>query len=139
MGLSYCTGYVEEHPRYNHFDSFEIVNSMKNVALLMNQYIKNKFKFRQYVHNQAFLSFQPFLINEAKKLVPRITLEDIVISKKIGIRPQLFNIRKNKIEDDFLYINTNKSTHILNAISPAFTSSFALADLILDNSKLINK
>ena len=82
---------------------------------------------------------QPFLINEAKKLVPRISLEDIVISKKIGIRLQLFNIRKNKIEDDFLYINTNKSTHILNAISPAFTSSFALADLILDNSKLINK
>ena len=124
---------------YNHFESFELANSMKNVALLMNQYIKNKFKFRQYVHNQAFLSFQPFLINEAKKLIPRISLEDIVISKKIGIRPQLFNMSKNKIEDDFLYINTNKSTHILNAISPAFTSSFALADLILDNSKLINK
>ena len=28
------------------------------------------------------------------------------------------------------------STHILNAISPAFTASFALADLILDRMDL---
>jgi hypothetical protein len=27
------------------------------------------------------------------------------------------------------------STHIVNAISPAFTASFALAEYILDNSK----
>ena len=124
---------------YKNIDSIEVGNSIKNITLLMNQYIKDKFKFRQYVHNQAFLSFQPFLIKEAKKLIPKLTIEDIVISKKIGIRPQLFNIYKDKIEDDFLYINTTNSTHILNAISPAFTSSFALADLIVDNSHLLNK
>jgi hypothetical protein len=27
------------------------------------------------------------------------------------------------------------STHVVNAISPAFTASFELADYILDNSK----
>jgi len=121
---------------YNNFDSLQIEDSIKNISLLINQYIKNKCRFRQYVHNQAFLSFQPFLLSEARKLVPNLNSNDIKISKKIGIRPQLFNKNENKIEDDFLYLNSKNSTHILNAISPAFTSSFALGDLIIDNSNI---
>ena len=35
-----------------------------------------------------------------------------------------------------LYINDKFSTHVLNAISPAFTASFALADLIIKKSNL---
>ena len=122
---------------YELLDSIEPVNSFKNISLLAKQYFLNKFKFRQYVNNQAFLSFQPFLLNEAKKLVPNLKNSDIKISKKIGIRPQLFNIHKDKIEDDFICLNAKDSTHIINAISPAFTSSFELGDLIIDNSKLI--
>ena len=34
----------------------------------------------------------------------------------------------------FVCINEENSTHVLNAISPAFTSSFELADLIIDKS-----
>jgi len=36
--------------------------------------------------------------------------------------------------DDFVMINNKHSTHVVNAISPAFTASFSLADLILDKS-----
>jgi hypothetical protein len=36
---------------------------------------------------------------------------------------------------DFVMLEGENSTHIVNAISPAFTASFALADHILDNSK----
>ena len=49
---------------------------------------------------------------------------------------KLFNIKSKAIEDDFISINGKKSTHILNSISPAFTSSFSLADLILEKSLL---
>ena len=41
------------------------------------------------------------------------------------------------MEDDFLMLNGLHSTHILNAISPAFTASFALADHIIENTKLL--
>ena len=121
---------------YNIFDSIEISNSFRNISLLINQYLQNKLRFREYVHNQAFLSFQPFLLNEARKLIPGLSNSDIEISQKIGIRPQLFNLIENKIEDDFIYLNSKNSTHIINAISPAFTSSFALGDLIIDRSNL---
>ncbi len=121
---------------YNNIDSIELNSSIRNVSLLIKQYLQNKCRFRQYVHNQAFLSFQPFLLKAAQKLIPDITHSDIKLSKKIGIRPQLFNINENKIEDDFIYLNSENSTHIINAISPAFTSSFALGDLIINNSNL---
>jgi hypothetical protein len=32
-------------------------------------------------------------------------------------------------------LNGPNSTHVVNAISPAFTASFELADYILDNSR----
>ena len=79
-----------------------------------------------------FLSLLPFLIKNAKELIPSLTLKDIEISNKVGIRAQLFNERKKKLEQDFICINGKYSTHILNAISPAFTASFAFADLIID-------
>ena len=60
--------------------------------------------------------------------------EDIELSQKVGIRSQLFNKKTRQLEDDFLCLPGPSSTHILNAISPAFTASFALADLIIDKA-----
>ena len=54
----------------------------------------------------------------------------------MGIRAQLFNLKEGKLVDDFLCINGTNSTHVLNAISPAFTASFELGDLIIDRSGL---
>ena len=56
------------------------------------------------------------------------------LSQKVGIRSQLFNTSSQRLEDDFLCLPGPSSTHVLNAISPAFTASFALADLILDGA-----
>ena len=60
--------------------------------------------------------------------------EHIELSQKVGIRSQLFNHRTQRLEDDFMCLPGASSTHVLNAISPAFTASFALADLILDQA-----
>ena len=43
------------------------------------------------------------------------------------------------MSDDFLSLDGISSTHLLNTISPAFTASFALADLIIDKIKYISK
>ena len=82
-------------------------------------------------------SFQPFLIKAAKKLIPSLKSEFIEPSNKVGIRAQLFNLKDGNLIDDFLCINGRNSTHVLNAISPAFTASFELADLIINRSELL--
>lgn len=109
---------------------------IKNIALLGKQYLLNKGKIRRYTHEQAFINITPLLVNEARKLIPEITYNDIQSSNKVAIRPQLFNQTTNQLEEDFVCLNGKRSTHVLNAVSPAFTASFSLADLIINESKI---
>jgi len=121
---------------YNNFENIEPQMAVNNLFILGKQYLYNKGGFRRYVHEQAFQSFKPFLINAAQKLVPGIKAEHIENSDKVGIRAQLYDLKRMSLVDDFLSINDESSTHVLNAISPAFTSSFELADLIINRSNL---
>lgn len=119
---------------YSLFKELEPISSALNLILLAKQYFSNKEGFRKYVHNQSLLFLKPLMINSAKKLIPSIKSENLKISTKVGIRPQLFNKTTQKLENDFLSVKGKSSTHILNAISPAFTASFALADFIIDQN-----
>ena len=124
--------------RENYFGikRIEPITSLRNISLLFSQYIKNKGNFRSYFHEQAFLSFQPFLLKEAQNLVPSIKAQNIKLSNKVGIRSQVFNKEEGTLEDDFICLTEKESTHLLNVISPAFTASFSFADLVLEKMKL---
>ena len=119
---------------YRGLEAVEPAMATSNLALLARQYINNSGGFRRYVHEQSLLSFPRFLIRAAQELIPSVNLSHIEISQKVGIRSQLFNLKTQRLEDDFLCEQGPSSTHILNAISPAFTASFALADLIIDET-----
>lgn len=121
---------------YRNLNKFEPQMALNNLIILSKQYLFNKDGFRNYIHEQAFQNFKPFLVEAAKKLIPSIRSEYLEFSDKVGIRAQLFDKEKMKLVDDFVSINSSYSTHVLNAISPAFTSSFELADLIIDQSNL---
>ncbi len=111
---------------------------MNHITILSRQYLNNTGNIRRYAREQAFLFFRPLLIKSAQQLIPELKSKDIIISNKVAIRSQLFNRIEDKLEEDFQCIHYNDSTHVLNAISPAFTASFALADLIIKNSGMAN-
>ena len=69
-----------------------------------------------------------------KKIIPNLKNTHIEKSEKVGIRSQLFNKKTKLLVDDFVCIKDSSCVHVLNAISPAFTASFALADLIIDQA-----
>lgn len=54
---------------------------------------------------------------------------DLESSPKVGIRAQLVNWQDHQLEMDFKIVKQDNSLHILNAISPAFTSSMSFASL----------
>ena len=124
---------------YKTFESIEPINSLNNIFLLCKQYVLNQNGFRKYAQEQLLLSLFPLMLKSARELIPSIRANDIESSDKVGIRSQLFNLKTQKLEDDFLYLENSQSLHILNAISPAFTASFALADLIINKSKYLSK
>ena len=119
---------------YQGLERIEPGMAVKNVGILAQQYIANRGGFRRYVHEQAFLALRPMMIRAAQELIPELRGEHVVTSNKVGIRSQLFNKETKKLEDDFLCVTAKNSIHVLNAISPAFTASFALADLIIDKA-----
>ena len=52
---------------------------------------------------------------------------------KVGIRSQIFDEGNNYLVSDFVIKKQARVIHILNVISPAFTASFGLADMVMDH------
>ena len=70
---------------------------------------------------------QRHLVKQAQSLVPIISPADFKERGKPGIRAQLLDVKNKKLEMDFVVRGDESSTHLLNAISPAWTSAFAMA------------
>ena len=52
---------------------------------------------------------------------------------KPGIRAQLLNTNTLELLQDFVVEGDNNTIHVLNAVSPAFTSSFPFAEWVVEN------
>ena len=126
---------------YKMFEKLELKNSIDDLSFLSKQYFMNKDGFRKYVHEQALQGFPMIFLNSAQELIPNLKFFHIEPSKKVGLRAQLFNLKTKTMVKDFLCMEGKKSIHVINSISPAFTASFALADLIIEKYllPLINK
>ena len=72
------------------------------------------------------------LIREAAELVPSVRPEDFRIRGRAGIRAQLLHVPENRLEMDFVVRSGPRSTHVLNAVSPGWTSALAMAEEIAD-------
>jgi L-2-hydroxyglutarate oxidase LhgO len=63
------------------------------------------------------------LVRESATLVPDASQIKGWAKRPPGIRSQLVNIKSGKLEHDFIVQNFHNSTHILNAVSPGWTSA----------------
>jgi L-2-hydroxyglutarate oxidase LhgO len=77
----------------------------------------------KYIHRLFF--------EEVRALVKTLDETDIVSSDKAGIRPQLVDWEKKELVMDFVVLRHGNSIHILNAVSPGFTSSMAFAEYVV--------
>ncbi len=121
---------------YKGISNLEPLMSVDFISVMISQFILNKGGFRKYAMNQALQGLKPLFVNSAKLLVPKLESKHLRLSSKVGIRAQLFNKKEKKLVEDFYLETDSSSTHVLNAISPAFTASFALAEVIISKSKL---
>lgn len=66
------------------------------------------------------------LVAEARRLVPDIHERNFRLRAPTGVRAQLFHTPSRTLEMDFVVRSDDRSTHVLNAVSPAWTSSLAV-------------
>lgn len=88
-------------------------------------------KFRNTAITEIKKYLKANFYNDVKDMIEGVISSDLLPSKKVGIRPQLIDLKKKELVMDFFLIRDANTLHILNAISPAFTSAFAFAEFIV--------
>jgi L-2-hydroxyglutarate oxidase len=95
-------------------------------------FLRNDFGFRTLAWRELSKYSRRHLVALAGELVAGVTPEQYRHWGKPGIRAQLLNIRERKLEMDFRLEGDDKSFHVLNAVSPAFTCALSFARYAVD-------
>lgn len=111
------------------FNSGELCNILAWEAKL---FILNSFGFRSLAIDEVKKYNRKYFTGLATKMVKNIDAKGFNEWSKPGIRAQLLNINTNELVMDFVVEGDETSTHILNAVSPAFTGSMPFAKWVVE-------
>lgn len=71
------------------------------------------------------------LVKQAAAMVPSIRPADFRVKGKPGVRAQMWSIPHRRLEMDFVVRGDARSTHLLNVVSPGWTSALAVAEHVV--------
>ena len=95
-------------------------------------------KFGEILKSELPKLRESSLIRESALLVPGALSIRKWQKKPPGIRSQLVDIKTGKLEQDFIVENFQNSTHILNAVSPGWTSALPFGRWVAEEKVLPN-
>eukprot|EP01138_Halocafeteria_seosinensis_P012225 gb/GECG01012493.1/.p1 GENE.gb/GECG01012493.1/~~gb/GECG01012493.1/.p1 ORF type:complete len:459 (+),score=48.67 gb/GECG01012493.1/:1-1377(+) len=116
-------------PLLDRFSWSEITEILVTEASL---FYESNFNFRSLALEEMKKYSKRFMAQGASELVRGITLNNFTDYGKAGIRAQLVNMKQRKLEMDFVIEGDSKSTHVLNAVSPAWTCARPFAEIVAD-------
>src|SRR5512146_116402 len=110
-------------------------------GLAMGQYLlrlfgRNRDHFRSIAWREMRKLSRSGFFREAQGLGIGLVAADLLPGKEPGIRAQLVDTRTAELLNDFVVEPGPRSTHVLNAVSPAFTSSAPFAEFVVGTMKL---
>ena len=117
--------------RFKFNELYEILFRQFSLALHSN------FDFKSLAIEEIKKYSKKYMVDCAAKLAEGIRYENYKTYGKPGMRAQLIDIKKKKLEMDFLIEGDSKSLHILNAVSPGFTCARPFAEYILGEVSLL--
>lgn len=120
----------ENYKGLSRFSLSEMISVLGYEAKL---FLTNAFKFRALAYEEVHKYNKKYFVGLATKMVKKIDTEGFNEWSKPGIRAQLLNTKTLELLQDFVVEGDDKSIHVLNAVSPAFTSSFPFAKWVVDN------
>jgi L-2-hydroxyglutarate oxidase LhgO len=102
------------------------------VADLFSMTLRNASGLASHIQDEIKKKLPGGLLTAAQRLVPSLEAKDFSEETKTGLRAQLIDVRHSRLVMDFVVEKGPASTHILNAVSPGFTASFAFAEYVAD-------
>ena len=95
-------------------------------------FFTNAFNFRSLTFEEFKKYYRNYFIQQATHLVKKIDINKFGNYLTPGIRSQLLDKEEMKLVMDFVVEHGENSTHVLNAVSPAFTSAFSFSKFIVN-------
>lgn len=121
--------------QYRGIDSVRPGEALGILSRLAGQYVGDRQGFRGFAHAEAGRFWTPRFVAAGRALVPALEAKHLVPCSKVGIRAQLLDLQTRELVMDFLLSHRPRVTHVLNAVSPGFTSAFAFAPLVVDEAE----
>jgi len=118
---------------YNGFENFSLKELVQIVFWESRLFISDSFGFRGLALREIKKYSKKYLQKLAKYMVKEIDVKKFSKWGKPGIRAQLLNVKTKELVMDFVVEGDDKSVHILNAVSPAFTASFPFTRWVVEN------
>jgi L-2-hydroxyglutarate oxidase LhgO len=113
---------------YKGLGNFRLGEFVEVVAREAELFIRNDFDFRQLAREEMQKIYRPQLVKLASELLDGLRTEYYTKWGKPGIRAQLLDTRTRRLEMDFKMEGDERSFHLLNAVSPAFTCAMSFSE-----------
>ena len=111
-------------------------DAMTMCHYLFRLFSRNQDHFRSIAWRELTKMTRAGFFRDADGLGIGLQPQDLLPGKSPGIRAQLVNSRTAELMNDFVVEHGPGSTHVLNAVSPAFTSSFPFAEHVVGMMKV---
>jgi len=116
---------------YTGWDKFNLEELLDIVGIDASLFLTNNFGFRRLAFKEMQKYSKKKLVQLAGTLLRNIEQKDFKQWGKPGIRAQLINIKTKQLEMDFKFEGDDKSFHVLNAVSPAFTCAIPFSEYLV--------
>jgi L-2-hydroxyglutarate oxidase LhgO len=118
--------------QYSGFENFRAREAAEVVRRQAALWWRDDFSFRHLAVGEMQKYSKRRLVRMASSLVADLDQRNFQKWGTPGIRAQLYDVQAQALVPDFTIEGDSRSTHILNAVSPAFTCCFPFAAHVID-------
>ncbi len=118
--------------QYKGFSRFQLDELLEIVVRSMGLLVRSDFNFKRLATTKILKYSRRRMVSLAEELVHNVNHNAYKKWEKPGIRAQLVDLKKRKLEMDFVLEGDDQSMHILNAVSPGWTCSIPFSAYVVD-------
>ena len=118
--------------QYGGGDGFNASELFDVAGRSLKLFAKSNFDFRKLALTELKKTSGPYMVELASQLVSGIDPHLYRRWGRVGIRAQLIDSRTEKLATDYVLEGDDRSFHILNAVSPGFTSALSFSEYVAE-------
>jgi L-2-hydroxyglutarate oxidase LhgO len=118
--------------QYGKLDGFNLKDFIEIARLEGYMFLFDRAGFRGTAIRELPKTYKRKLVGMAAALAKNVRARDFKRWGPAGIRAQLVDVKEHRLVQDFCVEGDDRSFHILNAVSPAFTCAFPFSEFVLD-------